>query len=256
MANLLQSLQESQQGYQQHNPNNLQVAPNQTQKPTRALPVCLALVLVPSALATVASVAMRYSEARDNWLASNTGGVEVVEVSAPTLLLDYPDVGVLLDTQRRVFELPQQVHSVEDTQPESSSKSTSTTVASAKELPEQSDDLLEGIDLSSLSPDIAQRLQAAIQSDSPIEQESETVQSSPLNSEVAQWAGKLPALNFQTHVYSSDPNKRWVKVNGVEHQEGEWLTDGVQLIAIEAQACVVEFDNQRIEIPALYDWQG
>ncbi|MGR5160067.1 general secretion pathway protein GspB [Vibrio owensii] len=29
-----------------------------------------------------------------------------------------------------------------------------------------------------------------------------------------QWQGKLPPLNFQTHVYSSNPDTSWVKLNG------------------------------------------
>jgi general secretion pathway protein B len=79
---------------------------------------------------------------------------------------------------------------------------------------------------------------------------------SNLAQDAQQWYGKLPALNFQTHVYSSKESKRWVKINGTEYGQGDWINDDLQLVAIEQQSCLVRFKGEEIEIPALYDWQG
>ncbi|MDN3684261.1 general secretion pathway protein GspB [Vibrio sinaloensis] len=71
-------------------------------------------------------------------------------------------------------------------------------------------------------------------------------------------AGKASchASIFQTHVYSSNPNKRWVKVNGTEFSEGDVIAQGVVLERIEQNLCQLRFEGEVIEVPALYDWQG
>ncbi|MEF1227773.1 general secretion pathway protein GspB, partial [Vibrio fortis] len=38
--------------------------------------------------------------------------------------------------------------------------------------------------------------------------------------------------------------------------QGDWITPEVQLIEVKPQSIVVEFEEQAIEIPALYEWQG
>nr|WP_277868788.1 general secretion pathway protein GspB [Vibrio sp. 10N.286.49.B3] len=63
-------------------------------------------------------------------------------------------------------------------------------------------------------------------------------------------------MNLQTHMYSSDANRRWVKINGKEYQEGDWIEAELQLLTISAQSVTVEFNQQQIKLPALYDWLG
>ncbi|WP_194437442.1 general secretion pathway protein GspB [Vibrio fluminensis] len=261
MANLIQSLEESQQGYQAHHSRHASFQPTQQIKAGGGWGKCAALVVLPVMTASLVVSGMTYIEMRNNWLAENVGGVEVVEFSQPIQALSYPDVGVLRDTQRElvapVTRIPASVASTAAIQPEaalinaSSSAETGPAVAS-----DEQDDLLEGIDFSTLSPDVAQLLQSAMESESSASTSDDVFAQSLLTNDANLWAGRLPALNFQTHVYSSNPNKRWVKVNNTEFQEGSWLADGVKLVSIEPQACVIEFDNQRIQVPALYDWQG
>lgn len=127
---------------------------------------------------------------------------------------------------------------------------------------ERSDLSLNEIDLSSLPDDLAYQVQAALSDHSSAPQpqsasageEGESV--SQLDIERSQWRGKLPAMDFQTHIYSSRNDKRWVRVNGEEHHQGDEIADGVRLEAIRPQSVIVSFEQQRIEIPALFDWQG
>ncbi|MDR9829497.1 general secretion pathway protein GspB [Vibrio sp. FNV 38] len=122
-------------------------------------------------------------------------------------------------------------------------------------------DPLSHLDLSQFSPEIAQRVKAAMSTPSSITSEvrSTTAASSALvafEQNSLQYQGRLPAMNFQTHVYSSREDKRWVKINDVEYVQGDELSSGVILESIEPQACVLFFDGERLRIPALYDWQG
>jgi len=63
-------------------------------------------------------------------------------------------------------------------------------------------------------------------------------------------------MNFQTHVYSSDFKKRWVKINNIEYSEGDWIDNETRLEKIEQQTCLIRFKQSLIEVPALYDWKG
>ncbi|MFA1567969.1 general secretion pathway protein GspB [Vibrio tasmaniensis 1F-187] len=136
----------------------------------------------------------------------------------------------------------------------------------------QSDrDLLKGLDLTELPPDLALKLESMMgeQSVSPEPMDSRPVgsmDSRPVGSMDSQviglekhgnrLSGVLPKLDLQTHMYSSSETKRWVKVNGHEVAQGEWIERGIQLLEIKPQSVIIEFNQQKIEIPALYEWKG
>ncbi|QIA62486.1 GspB domain-containing protein [Vibrio astriarenae] len=122
----------------------------------------------------------------------------------------------------------------------------------------QQDDPLSNLDFSQLSPEIARRLQAAMsnqeESKQPISSSTSEVVRFEQNSN--QYQGRLPAMNFQTHVYARAEDKRWVKINDVEYMQGDVLGSGAVLETIEPQACIIAFEGERLRIPALYDWKG
>ncbi|WP_264874750.1 general secretion pathway protein GspB [Vibrio agarivorans] len=129
------------------------------------------------------------------------------------------------------------------------------------------DDPLVNLDLSQLSPEIAQRLQSVMSQPSttnePTSNTSTQIATTPSQQRVIALAhnsndyyGRLPAMNFQTHVYSRAEDKRWVKINDVEYMQGDELNGGVVLESIEPQSCVIRFEGERLRIPALYDWKG
>ena len=57
-------------------------------------------------------------------------------------------------------------------------------------------------------------------------------------------------------MYSSDANRRWVKINNVEYHQGDVVDGQVTLKEIQPQAVIVEFQGEQIRIPALYEWKG
>ncbi len=117
----------------------------------------------------------------------------------------------------------------------------------------QNSELFEQLDLSELSPELALKVESALNT-SQVEPEQKG-QAINLSQQPDAWYDRLPAMNFQTHVYSSRVAKRWVKINGVEYGEGDWIGD-VELVAIEQQSCIIRYQGELIKVPALYDWQG
>ncbi|MBU5691013.1 general secretion pathway protein GspB [Vibrio cholerae] len=121
-----------------------------------------------------------------------------------------------------------------------------------------SNQALGDLDLTQLSPELALRVQAIMrdQSSEPATPSTPTSAAVPLTQHSDRYQGQLPALNFQMHAFSSNEQKRWIKVNGVEYREGDMLTPEVKLESIKPQSSVIIFGGEEIEIPALYDWKG
>lgn len=231
--------------------------------------VCFTLLCAPVLLVSIWLGYQQYQDTKLAWQANNQGEIQIVEVPIVYQQLDYPSFSHLEETRLATpvlndvdsgllsasnSELPLETNDstlIEKTAPKK---------ALEAQQPQEGDDMFKGLDLSSLSPELALRVEAAIggEGDSELEPELESklATSVDLSQQAERWYGKLPALNFQTHVYSSDRAKRWVKVNGVEYQEGHTIADGIELVAIEPQACLIRFRGEFIQIPALYDWQG
>ncbi|WP_052260540.1 general secretion pathway protein GspB [Photobacterium gaetbulicola] len=127
---------------------------------------------------------------------------------------------------------------------------------------------LEALDYSELSPQLANQLRAAIAATGEGETLPQLLQEERLPSmpepqpQSAVSIGNLPAsvqnriprLNFQTHIYSSAADSRWVKVNGSEAYEGDEIAPGVVLRRIEPRAVVFDFESYLVSMPALSEW--
>lgn len=132
---------------------------------------------------------------------------------------------------------------------------------------------VDNIDMSGVSPDIAARFKNAMQTQSRLDPQpsSKVVAPKPeplknpsfdapminLVGNEKTYQGRLPKMNFETHMYSSKLTSRWIKVNGSNVHEGEWIVDKVvKLEKILPGSLVVRFDGQNVQIPALYEWAG
>lgn len=65
---------------------------------------------------------------------------------------------------------------------------------------------------------------------------------------------RLPSVSFSAHMYATDPRERWVKVNGIELGEGEWITENLFLEKIEPQKVILLFQGHQFSMRALSDW--
>lgn len=119
---------------------------------------------------------------------------------------------------------------------------------------------LEDLDLSGLSPELAQKVAAAFGGDKTRTLDAKLGRAKPQSNVVPiaelpdEKLNRLPRMDFQTHIYASNENARWVKVNGKEAREGELIADGVLLRGIEPQQVVIQFEETLIAIPALTTW--
>ncbi|PSU30907.1 general secretion pathway protein GspB [Photobacterium lutimaris] len=128
---------------------------------------------------------------------------------------------------------------------------------------------LEALDYSELSPELASQLRSAIAATGDGETLPQLLQEQrmpampepqapmaavPIGNLPASVQDRIPALNFQTHIYSSSPNSRWVKVNGSEAYEGDEIASGVTLRRIDPREVVFDFESYLISMPALSEW--
>ena len=140
------------------------------------------------------------------------------------------------------------------------SKETSKSKEMAENTASEQKPLLD-LDLSGLSPELAARFESVLSepAEYEIEENPESIESNgylQLDKSGSQLVGRLPALNFQTHNYTSKPSRRWIKVNGKEVNVGGSITPAISLLEINPRNVVIEFKGQEIEIPALYEWKG
>jgi general secretion pathway protein B len=65
---------------------------------------------------------------------------------------------------------------------------------------------------------------------------------------------QIPPLRFEAHIYASEPKQRWVKVNGKDLQEGQWVTADIQLKEITPQYVLLQTGRQLFSMEALTEW--
>ncbi|MBB1333754.1 general secretion pathway protein GspB [Pseudoalteromonas sp. SR44-5] len=63
----------------------------------------------------------------------------------------------------------------------------------------------------------------------------------------------MPEIKYQAHIYSSSPDKRWVKLNNRELYEGDSIGD-LRVLEITPEQTVLSFDDYEFSLKALQDW--
>lgn len=63
----------------------------------------------------------------------------------------------------------------------------------------------------------------------------------------------LPKIKYQAHIYSSTPDKRWIKLNNRELFEGDSMGE-IRLLEITPEQSVLSFDGYEFSLKALQDW--
>lgn len=147
--------------------------------------------------------------------------------------------------------------------------------SNSKEYVESNQNLgLDALDLSELSPELAEIVKSALDGNSALDDGSNNEEEKRTNEEKeyskgnesmntyhlvehqGRFSGKLPAMNLQSHIYASDAEYRQVKINGQQLSEGDWLGEQIQLLEIAPRSITVRFNDAKIIIPDLYEWQG
>ena len=67
---------------------------------------------------------------------------------------------------------------------------------------------------------------------------------------------KIPAISFEGHVYSSNPERRSVMINGHKRREGDTIGGELLLKAITTDGAEFEIQGYRFRLNALQDWSS
>jgi general secretion pathway protein B len=65
---------------------------------------------------------------------------------------------------------------------------------------------------------------------------------------------QIPTMVFSAHMYSSNRQERWVRVNGRRLVEGDFIAQELQLVNIEPQKVILSFKDEVFTMNALSDW--
>jgi len=85
----------------------------------------------------------------------------------------------------------------------------------------------------------------------PLERPAETAWAPARSEFVRQWElplsvrRDLPSLNLSIHVFSTEPESRFVLINGERRVEGDQLGQGAQLVEIRREGALVQFRDYR-----------
>ena len=60
----------------------------------------------------------------------------------------------------------------------------------------------------------------------------------------------MPDVTLSAHVWSDEPSKRFVMVDMKVHRDGEWVRDGLQLVAVTHDGAVFAWRGSRFRVPA------
>nr|WP_252120300.1 type II secretion system assembly factor GspB [Symbiopectobacterium purcellii] len=68
--------------------------------------------------------------------------------------------------------------------------------------------------------------------------------------------GQVPPLTYSAHVFTSDPSRRSVTLNGVRYQEGESPMEGLVIEQIQQDVTLFDANGEIFILDALSDWPG
>lgn len=113
----------------------------------------------------------------------------------------------------------------------------------------------QALDLSTVSPDLLQRFEAAVNDTSSSDDNRADTSVIPSLSELSRsFQNQIPAFSYDSHMYRSSASQRWVELNGQRLYEGDALNQ-LTILRIEPQKVVLVKDSEAFSQPALEDWQ-
>ncbi len=111
-----------------------------------------------------------------------------------------------------------------------------------------------------ISPELLKRFEKAVaaidETPGDLEPQSPTPQNdvTPVQDLPAWILTQLPSISFSTHMYASQADERWVRVNGKRVTEGQEIEPGLRVVNIEPQHVILAFKGQEFSMEALSDW--
>ncbi|WP_117235743.1 general secretion pathway protein GspB [Vibrio maerlii] len=255
MSNLIQALEQSELQHQQSRYDELHSHTPKTEHATHNRSISGLLVAMVLGVPIITGSVATYLDYQSKLsLALSQPSVEEVVVETP---IDYTIERNVLPAELKSTRI---AVNVEESKPVIEPRASQQAKPRPMEVTGTSNESLDlsQLDLSGLSSELALQVESALNNSNQSQQTQPSTSSdiSHLEREASKWIGKLPALDFQTHNYTSNETKRWVKVNGVEFVQGDSINEEILLLEIAPRYSVIRFRGELIQIPALYDWQG
>jgi general secretion pathway protein B len=72
----------------------------------------------------------------------------------------------------------------------------------------------------------------------------------PFSALPAELRKSLGPLNLDLHVYTNQPERRFVLINSQRYRPGDWLAEGALLEAIEVDGVILSYRDQRFTLTA------
>lgn len=116
------------------------------------------------------------------------------------------------------------------------------------------------LDYSAVSDDLQQRFEIALQGSTKQDKVSSIEVSHDgrdLHEMAIKFQKKVPGIRYETHLYSSIAQERWIKVNGKKLKEGQFDSQGkIQLLEIQPNRSIFRLGRQSFSLESLTDWKG
>ncbi|QUM82318.1 general secretion pathway protein GspB [Moritella sp. 5] len=184
-----------------------------------------------------------------------------VEQTDPLTILKLPDIE---------FEHPLSVVNIPVTPPVSPSYSSeqlpavivpsrkpAVKEAQASELLTMNDELANEQVSAELLAKFNRALTATSDTDSiPAKVIAESYNAVPIKDLPAHLRAQIPDISYSSHVYSSKPQNRSVRLNNRDLREGSWLSDDVEVLEILQNEVIMRVGAQSFSLQALSDWSA
>ena len=116
------------------------------------------------------------------------------------------------------------------------------------------------LDYSTVSASLKERFELALlasENSPPPVQEAPPVDNRDLHEMSDSFQSLVPIINYEAHMYSSDLNERWIRINGERMVEGMQFKDTqLKLVEIEPNKSIFRLGRQSFTLESLTDWKG
>lgn len=88
----------------------------------------------------------------------------------------------------------------------------------------------------------------------PVAETTESYNAVPIAELPEQLRTQVPNISYNSHVYSSKPQNRSVRLNNRDLREGSWLSENVEVLEIMQNEVIMRVGPQSFSLKALADW--
>lgn len=88
----------------------------------------------------------------------------------------------------------------------------------------------------------------------PVAETTETYNAVPIAELPERLRAQVPNISYNSHVYSSKPQNRSVRLNNRDLREGSWLSENVEVLEIMQNEVIMRVGPQSFSLKALADW--